>query len=402
MTSSVALCALGAERALSNELRKLGLRVHESSYGKVRFDADIAGLYRALMALRTADRVLLEAAAYTAEDFDQLFEGVRSVPWEALLRRPMRVVVGKVRTSRSKLQAATSIQAVVHKAAAERLCGAWGMERLPDYGEAAELRVYIEKDKAQILLDLSGESLFKRGYRSESGIAPLRETSAAAMLLLSGWKRKYPLYDPFCGSGTIAVEAALYAWDAAPGLGRRFALQDLALADGAAEKAVREELAAKVDFTRLVRIYGSDADVRSVSIAASNARRAYELAQGRSPGRGIRLEKAEAALPRFQVLDMRKAAAPESEEGYLITNPPYGERLGDLAEAERTYAAMGKLDERFPGWKLVAIANHPGFESHFGRAADSVRELTNGALRSYVYQYETLGRNADVHRRRTR
>ncbi len=402
MTTAVALCALGAERALSNELRKLDLTVHESSYGKVRFAADIAGLYRALMALRTADRVLLEAAAYPAEDFDQLFEGVRSVPWENLLRRPMRVVVGKVRSSRSKLQAATSIQAVVHKAAAERLCTAWGMARLPDYGEAAELRVYMEKDRAQILLDLSGESLFKRGYRSESGAAPLRETSAAAMLLLSGWKRKYPLYDPFCGSGTIAVEAALYAWDAAPGLGRRFALQDLALADGAAEKAVREELAAKVDFTRLVRIYGSDSDVRSVSIAASNARRAYELAQGRSPGRGIRLEKGEAALPRFQVLDMRKAAAPESEEGYLITNPPYGERLGDLAEAERTYAAMGTLGERFPGWKLVAISNHPGFESHFGHAADSVRELTNGALRSYVYQYENLGRNADVHRRRTR
>ncbi|GAB1482918.1 class I SAM-dependent RNA methyltransferase [Treponema sp.] len=408
MLTAIALCAVGAEKALSNELRKLNLTVLFSGFGRVRFNCEVEGLYRALMALRTADRVLLETASFAAPDFEALFEGTRAVVWEDLVPRGLRIVVAKVRTSRSALSAETSIQAVVHKAAAERLCTAWGVNRLSEYGDAAELRVYIEKDVASILLDLSGEPLFRRGYRTEGGAAPLRETTAAAILLLLGWKRKLPLYDPFCGSGTFAIEAALYAWDASPGVSRSFAISQLALADTLIEKRVREELVAKVDFTRTIRIEGSDSDGRAVSIAKSNAERAYELAQGLKPGGGIRLPPSQAAdsasrasIPRFSVIKMEHVRS-RYEEGFLIANPPYGERLGDLADAERSYRDMAVLAESFSDWSMGVLTNHPGFESHFGFPATSVREITNGALRSYLYMYERLGRRNDVDRRRTR
>ncbi|MDR0589532.1 MAG: class I SAM-dependent RNA methyltransferase [Spirochaetaceae bacterium] len=390
MWIAMALCALGAERVTSNELKKIKLRVLDSGFGRVRFEADLAGLYRALMALRTADRLLLEAARFEARDFEGLFEGTRGIPWEEFIPRGKGLVVSKVRSNRSRLEAVTSIQGVVHKAAAERLCGAYGVHRLPD-GNEAELRVYLEKDQVSLLLDISGAPLFKRGYRIEGGMAPLRETTAAAMLLLSGWKRKFPLYDPFCGSGTIPLEGVIYAWDMAPGIGRSFALSDLILGDRTLEKAIREELLARVNFENTIRIYGSDADPRAVSQAKSNLVRAYELAQGEKPGRGIRTRgpEGEFPLPEFRLLPMEKARAP-APEGFIITNPPYGKRLGAPQEAEAVYRKMEILAENFPGWKFGLITDHPGFESHFGRKADGIRKITNGAIPSYFYEYYKL------------
>jgi putative N6-adenine-specific DNA methylase len=391
--TAVALCAVGAEKVVSGELRKLGISVESSDFGRVRFHADTAGLYRALMALRAADRVLLEAACFPAGDFDALFEGVRAVFWEQYVPPGLGLVVAKVRSNRSRLRAETSIQAVVHKAAAERLCKARGLARLPEGGDAAELRVYVEKDRASLLLDLSGEPLFKRGYRSEGGTAPLRETTAAAMILLANWRRKFPLYDPFCGSGTILIEAALYAWDMAPGLGRPFALDKLSSADRELERAVREELMAKVNFDRVIRIAGSDEDGRAVSIARSNAERAWELARMKTPARGIRPgarppdDPGRQSLPDFRTLRMKDVRAPWDEPGFIITNPPYGKRLGDPGQAERTYGEMAELRRHFPGWKLALITDHPGFESFFGQKADSCREITNGAIPSYFFQY---------------
>ena len=396
--TAVALCAVGAEKTVSNEVKKLGLTVSESGFGKVRFKADLSGLYRALMGLRAADRVLLEVAWFTAKDFDALFEGVRSKPWEAYVAPQQGLRVAKVRTNRSVLGAETSIQAVVHKAAAERLCTKRGINRLPEpaaearqggasrmrdsppgSGTEAELRVYIEKDQVSVLLDLSGEPLFKRGYRTRGGIAPLRESTAVAIILHSGWKRKFPFYDPFCGSGTIAIEAAMYAWDIAPGIGRHFALEKLLLGDSNIERKVRDEFLEKVDFSRLVRIEGSDSDTASVAAARENMERALALAHSKGPGN----------MPSFKTLPMEKAKSKE-EAGFIITNPPYGRRLGDTESAEKTYTEMGCLARNFPGWKLVLITDHPGFESFFGRKADSCREITNGAIRSYLYQYEEL------------
>jgi putative N6-adenine-specific DNA methylase len=390
METLVALCGVGAEKIVSNELKKLELTVLDSGFGRVRFQADITGCYRALMGLRVADRVLWEAAAFPAGDFDALFEGIRDAPWEQVIPRGMGVTVDKVRTNRSELQAVTSIQGMVHKAAADRLCKIYNCARLPDQGPMAEIRVYIEKNQVSALLDLSGEPLFKRGYRSEGGIAPLRETTAAALLFLAAWRRKFPLYDPFCGSGTIPIEAAMYAWDMAPGLGRSFALSEMVPASAEIEGAVREDFLKKVDFTRTIRIYGSDADIRAVSIAKSNLIRAYELAQGYRPGQGIRTAPAAGAvgLPALKVAAIQTARAPDTEPGILITNPPYGKRLGEPETAEATYQEMAVLCRNFPGWKLGIITDHPGFESHFGRKAASCREITNGAIRSYFFQYE--------------
>jgi len=393
MLTAVALCAVGAEKIVSNELRKLKLSVSESGFGRVRFKTDIEGLYRCLIGLRAVDRVLLEIAWFKATDFDALFEGVRQQPFEEYIPPGMGLRVAKVRTNRSVLQAETSVQAVVHKAAADRLCAKRRINRLPENGDEAELRVYIEKDQASVLLDLSGEPLFKRGYRIKGGIAPLRETTAAAIILHSGWKRKFPLYDPFCGSGTIAIEAALYAWDIAPGLCRGFAkgfaLDRLLLGDSKTAAKVREECLEKADFSRLVRIEASDSDAASVAAAKVNLERAIAMAEKKGPQNP----------PLFKVLPMEKAEIPkemrntiegQDEPGFIITNPPYGRRLSDTETAEKTYTQMRTLSSRFPLWKLAVITDHSGFESFFGKKADSCREITNGAIRSYLYQYEKL------------
>jgi putative N6-adenine-specific DNA methylase len=386
---AVALCAAGAEKAVSNELRKMNLKVEESLYGKVRFHADTAGLYRALIGLRAADRVLLEAARFNAADFDALFEGTLSAQWEKIVPKGIGLKVAKVRSNRSQLKAETSIQSVVHKAAAQRLCGKYKVNRLPEDGKIAEVRVYVEKDIVSLLVDLSGDPLFKRGYRSEGGAAPLRETTAASILLLSGWKRKFPLYDPFCGSGTILIEALMYAWDMAPGLGRRFAIDDLLIADGKTEKSVREECRSKIDFSRLVRIAGSDEDSRSVSIAASNAARLRDIAEGREAQKGIRAVNDKAAIG-LKTLPMKEARSTFEDSGFLLTNPPYGKRLGDQSQSEQIYREMGGLTERFSGWKLAVITDHSGFESFFGKKADSCREISNGAIPSFFYQYDVI------------
>ena len=405
MENFAALSAVGAERITANELRKLGLSVLETGFARIRFSADIAGCYRALMGLRTADRVLWEAARFPAGDFDALFEGARNAVWESFVPRGWGLHVAKVRTARSKLQSVTSIQAVVHKAAAERLCRKYGLARLPDTADTpvAEVRVYLDRDEAALYLDLSGEPLFRRGYRTEGGAAPLRETTAAALLFLAAWRRKHPLCDPFCGSGTIAIEAAMYAWDMAPGLGRTFTLSSLLPADPVVERAVREEFLSRVNFERTIRIYGSDTDVRAISQAKSNLIRAWEIARGRpahTGGRGIRTGTElpagaeRAALPDFRVASMAEArakdAAEDGEAGFIITNPPYGIRLGGEEEAAALYGSMANLARNFPGWKLAVITNQPGFESHFGTKADSCREITNGPVETYFFQYERL------------
>jgi putative N6-adenine-specific DNA methylase len=382
----VALCAVGAEKALSNELRKLGAPIIDVGFGKARFSADIEDVYRLLMGLRVADRLLLETADFHADNFGRLFDGAYSVQWEDIIPKKTGVSVSKVRSRSSKLQAETSIQAMVHKAIAKRLCEKWRMSRLPESAFQAEVRVYLEKDRVSLLLDLSGEPLFKRGYRMRGGVAPLRETTAASLLLLAGWRRKFPLYDPFCGAGTIVIEAALYAWDAAPGIGRDFAIEKLALHNPALKEKAREELRGKIDFNREIRIYGSDEDAASITAAESNIRRAYEIALG---------EKGEEAgekpfLPNIRLLSMKDAAAPAEDRGFIITNPPYGKRLGEKSASEALYREMAGLGVRFSGWKLGIITDSAGFESFFGKKADSCREITNGALPSYFFQYLSL------------
>jgi len=404
--NAVALCAVGTEKAVSNELKKLGLGVIESAYGKVRFKADITGLYRSLMGLRAADRVLLEAASFHAVDFDALFEKTQAVAWEKLVPANAGLKIVKVRSSASRLKAETSIQSITHKATAQRLCKHSGFSRLPDTDKAAEIRVYVEKDAVSLLLDLSGEPLFKRGYRKDGGIAPLRETTAAAMILLSGWKRKYQLYDPFCGSGTILAEALMYAWDMAPGIARTgvggFAIDRLLIADKKIEETVRAEFHARINFERLIRLAGSDGDPACSALALSNLKNVYALAENSKPQIPvITTTPMNMALPPFEAdepqpsakrvePEIRSSPLDDAPRGFIITNPPYGKRLGDIEASLEIYREMAVLAKNFPGWKLAVISDHPGFESFFGRKADSCREITGGAVPAYFYQYEKL------------
>ena len=397
--TAIALCAVGAEKTVSNEIKKLSYSVMESAYGRVRFKADLAGLYKALMGLRAADRVLLETGNFDSADFDSLYDGIYDIAWEDFIPIRYGIKIAKVRSNRSRLGAQTSIQSIVHKAAADRLCHKRRINRLPVNANDPELRVYIEKNRVSVLLDLSGDPLFKRGYRIRGMSAPLRETTAAAIILHSMWRRKFPLYDPFCGSGTIAIEAAMYAWDMAPCMGRNFALSHLPFGNAKAEKQVREEFLEKVDFTRLVRICGSDSDDSALAAARGNFNRAIDISRSNSGAAGysgaggspyiefLNLSM-EDAKPGLQGIPMGSSEA--SPCGYIITNPPYGRRLGTTEEAEEIYKEMGRLSKPFKGWKLSVISEHSGFESFFGRKADSCREISNGAIRTYFYQYEEL------------
>jgi len=388
MFTVIALCAIGAEKVLANELRKLGFSITDSHPGRLRYQTDLGGMYRSLFMLRTADRLLLEAGRYEAQDFDALYEGARNIPWENYLPRSRPIVVSKVHSAHSRLTAITSIQSVVHKALADRLCTLWKVRRLPETGDPISLRVYVEKDQVQILLDITGEPLFKRGYRQEGGVAPLRETTAAAMLLLSGWRRKFPLYDPFCGSGTILIEAALYAWEIPPGLGRTFVLSQLPFGAPSLEESLRKELKAVIRTDIPLYIQGSDKEKSAVEGARHNLERALQLIH--HPVEGDHPSTVSVAkLPTFRRCSIEELRSGE-EQGFLITNPPYGERLGTQEEAEALYRLFGQQVPHFAGWKLAVITTHPGFESHFGYRATSVRKITNGALPSIIYLYDSL------------
>ncbi|MDR2444620.1 MAG: class I SAM-dependent RNA methyltransferase [Spirochaetaceae bacterium] len=390
-----ALCGGGLEKIVANEIRKLaglspdGFKIIDSGFGSVRFETGLTGMYHALLSLRTADRLLLEAASFSATDFDGLFDGTRDVAWEDYIPKGMGLAIDKVRSNHSRLAAETSIQSVVHKAAADRLCKCYRQLSLPEGGpeNKALLRVYVEKDRVRILLDLCGKPLFKRGYRLEGGTAPLRESTAAALLLQALWRRKYPLYDPFCGSGTIVIEAALYAWDVAPGLGRNFAVSTLPFADTAIEKETRRTLFERMDLSRTLRIFGSDSDGEAVEAAKANLERALKVVGGRDAVGGLR----PACLPKLWRRPMEEARAPFAE-GFIITNPPYGIRLLDKENAEELYRNMNVLKDNFPSWSIGVLSAHAGFESFFGVNAGHCKKIRSGSLETYFYRYD--GRDA--------
>jgi putative N6-adenine-specific DNA methylase len=389
MMTLVAPCAIGAEKVLANELKQLGFKPESNAPGRVVFTTqeDFAGAYRANLCLRTADRVYIRLASFPCSDFEALFEGVRSVRWQDWFKKDIRVVVDKVRTHGSKLNSEHSIQGVVHKAIYETLGKAWGMTMLPETGETATVRVYIEQNQASLLLDLSGMPLHRRGYRTAGGEAPIRETLASILIQLMNWRRKTPLHDAFCGSGTIPIEATLYAHNIAPGLGRTFALETLtpfcgpegrSLMDGEKKKAA---LAIRTDC--LVRITGSDIDEQVLVSARANAERACVIA-----GRALQSAGLDGRIPRpdFAHASFEELAAPYPE-GLLLSNPPWGERLADNGEAVKLYSSMHCLFRNFPGWDFGFITSHEGFEEAIGLKATKKRELKSGNLDTRFYQY---------------
>ena len=361
-------CLLGLEGLVAEELRRLHMEAVQAENGRVRCAGTVSDIPRLNLNLRCGARVLVELARFPAPDFEALFQGVRAVPWQDYIPRDGEFPVKGYSLS-SQLHSVPACQAIVKKAAASRLGEAYGCETLPETGSRYQIRFLIHKDTASVYLDTTGEGLYKRGYRAQNSGAPLRETLAAALVLLSRYRGKDPFCDPFCGSGTIPIEAALIAKNRAPGLDRRFAAQQWKLVppkawlDGA-EEAMDHEYHGTYD------IWGGDIRPEAVELARHNA----ELA-------GVE------DCVRFEVADAA-AFHRDSPYGQLVTNPPYGERMLEKQEAEALYHAFGEALRTLPRqWRVLVLSSHEQFERHFGRKAAKKRKLYNGMLKCDLYQF---------------
>ncbi len=358
----------GLEGLCADELRRMGMEEVRGENGRVLCRTDAAGLVRANLNLRTGERVLLQMGRFEAADFDALYDAVRALPWHEVIPRdgafPVR---GRCRDSR--LSSEQRCGAVIRAAVGDELGARYGLERLPESGGTYNIQFLILKDTAEVCLDASGESLHKRGYRALSGPAPLRETLAAGLVLLSRYRGKGPFRDPFCGSGTIPIEAALIARNRAPGLDRSFAAQRWSWLPARTwlEEADR---AMDLEYHGSYDIWGGDLDPAAVELARDNAVKA-----------GVE------DTVRFRRADALGFAPPE-DGGRVVTNPPYGERLSDKGEAEKLYAGFGRAWTKAPpGWSLYLLSSHTEFERTFGRTADKKRKLYNGMLKCDLFQY---------------
>lgn len=398
MNTLIALCAVGAEKILGNELKHLGYKLTGNAPGRVSFIGDDDSLFRTNLCLRTADRVFLQMATYTAEDFDQLFDGVHNIDWQDYFKKDTKVIVDKVRCYKSKLNSEHAIQGIVQKAIYQKLGERWHMSSLPETGSEANVRVYIDENTAFILLDLSGLPLHKRGYRVDGGIAPLRETVAAVLLHEMMWRRKTPLHDPFCGSGTIAIEATLYAFNVAPGFGRRFAIESLPIYNSKRAAEIRKHEAEQIRTDVEVRITGSDIDPTAVERSRKNAEYACVTA-----GRALQLIGNDDKIlrPDFIQADFSELTAPY-DSGLLLCNPPYGERLGDEKEAEELYKKMQYLWTEFNGWEFGVITSHKKFQESFGHYATLLKDIKAGNLDTTLYLYKNNVEEKFGNNRRTR
>ncbi len=386
MNTYVALCAIGAEKILGNELKHLGYKLSNTAKtpGRVSFCGNEEAMYRTNYCLRTSDRVYIQIAEYKATNFDDLFAGCYNVNWQNYFYKDVRVVVDKVRIHNSSLNSEHSVQSMIQKAIYKKLGDVWHISVLPESGNTCDVRVYISNNTVQILLDTSGEALHKRGYRTDGGAAPLRETTAAVLLQEMLWKRKNPLHDPFCGSGTIVIEAALYAHNIAPGLGRNFAYEHFSFYDKAKALEIKKQEAEKIRTDVECRITGSDIDPNAIERARLNAEHACVAA-----GRALQLIGSDAKIirPDFMISSYSELKAPY-DYGTIITNPPYGERLGDSSQAQKLYTQMKSLFTDFPTWQIGVITCHEKFQECIGRKADVQKALKAGNLATNLYIYK--------------
>ena len=360
-------CLFGLEGIAGDELRRLNLEDVQVENGRVLFSGDESALARASIGLRTGERILIRLADFPAKTFEELFQGVYNAPLEDYIPREGAFPV-KGHCLNSQLMSVPDCQAIIKKAASKRLGETYGVTWLPETGAKYQLQFSLMNDRVQLYLDTTGPGLHKRGYRAVGNDAPLRETLAAAMVLLTRYRGREYLWDPFCGSGTIVIEAALIARNQAPGLRRRFAGEAFAWSDPQVWNRAREEAKDK-EFRGEYRILGSDNDPKCVSLAMANARKA-----------GV------GELIRFQDGDATKLPLP-AQEGILICNPPYGERMMEQQSAQRLYAALGRPLKFADGWKKYIITSEPEFEHYFGARADKKRKLYNGMIKCDYYMY---------------
>lgn len=364
----IATAAFGLESQVAWELKTLGYDDQMVEQGRVRFRGTALDIARANIWLRAADRIQLVVGEFPAPTFDALFDGVRALPWAALLAKDANLPVdGK--SVKSTLTSVPAVQGVVKKAVVAALGAHHGISQLPETGARHRLQVALREDLATLTLDTTGDGLHKRGYRDLVGAAPLKETLAAGIISLTRWKGNEPLVDPFCGSGTLAIEAALYQLRRAPGYGRHFDGEAFGFIPASSWQAARQEARDQALRSADVLVWGSDIDPQAIQLAERHARRA-----------GV------AAQIRWEVADARRWSS-QDPRGVLVTNPPYAERIGEAASVEALYREFGAIAARHPHWSVHVLCGYEGFERHYGRVADKRRKLFNGNLRCDLHMY---------------
>ena len=366
----IAPCHFGLEAVLKKEIYDLGYEIIQVEDGKVTFEGDEEAICRSNLFLRTAERVLLKVGEFKAETFDELFEGTKVLPWEAYIPENGKFWVAKATSTKSKLFSPSDIQSIMKKAMVERMKQQYHCSWFSEEGSSYPVRVTIKKDIVTVGLDTSGDSLHKRGYRLSTGKAPITETLAAALILLTPWNRDRILVDPFCGSGTFAIEAALIGMQIAPGLNRSFLASHWEnLIEAREWKEVFEEARDLVEKDGKMEIQGYDIDREMVRTARENAKRA-----------GV------AEQIHFQQRPVSELSH-SKKYGFIITNPPYGERMGTKESIQEVYAEFGRQFRLLDSWSAYMITASEEAERYFGRKADKNRKIYNGMMRTYFYQF---------------
>ncbi|WP_442852162.1 THUMP domain-containing class I SAM-dependent RNA methyltransferase [Bacillus sp. SG-1] len=364
----IATAAMGLEALVAKEVRDLGYEC-EVENGKVIFEGDEKAIARANMWLRTADRVKILVGEFKAYSFDELFEKTKALPWEDYLPVDAQFPV-QGKSVKSKLYSVPDCQAIVKKAIVNKLQAAYHRTSwLEESGAVFKLEVAIHKDTASLTIDTSGQGLHKRGYRIGQGEAPLKETLAAALIQLTTWNPDRPFADPFCGSGTIPIEAALIGQNIAPGFNREFLSEEWPWMSEKIWDEVRMEAEDVANYDQPLEIMGTDIDHRMVEVAKSNA---FEAGLGE--------------LIQFKQMQVKDFHSDKSY-GVIVGNPPYGERIGERKEVEQMYKAMGESFEKMDTWSKYIMTSHEGFEEFYGKKATKKRKLFNGFIRTDYYQY---------------
>ena len=393
----IAPCHFGLESVLKKEIYDIGYEITEVSDGRVTFLGDAEAVVRANLLLRTAERVLLKIGSFRATSYEELFQGTKALPWEEVLPENARFWVTKAASVKSRLFSPSDIQSVMKKAMVERMRQVYPLTQFPEDGASFPVRVFLLKDEVTVAIDTTGESLHKRGYRRMKVTAPIAENLAAALLMLTPWKPGRALVDPFCGSGTFLIEAAMISANIAPGLARSFTAESwTGLIPKKLWKEAREEARSEIIPDPECDLQGYDIDEEAIAAARENARLA-----------GVD------HLIHFQVRDVSRLSHPK-KYGFVITNPPYGERLlgpgegrkerlareqgkgtdeqaaAQAAQQEELQAVYGALGERFralDSWSLYVISAYPNAERDLGMKAEKNRKIYNGMIRTYFYQF---------------
>ena len=366
----IAPCHFGLEAVLKREILSLGYEVVSVEDGRVTFKGDETAIPRSNIFIRTAERILLKMGSFEAKDFDELFEETKAIPWEEVLPRDAKFWVTKATTNKSALFSGSAIQSIVKKAIVERMKQTYRVSHFDEDGDEYPIRVFIYKDMVSIGLDTSGVSLHKRGYRKLVGKAPISETLASALIMLTPWNKDRVLVDPFCGSGTFPIEAAMIGANIAPGMNREFISDSWTKVVG--RKPWYEAYDEANDMIRKdveMNIQGYDLDSDMVKVAMANAKEA-----------GVD------QYIHFQARDVKDLRNPK-HYGFILTNPPYGERLEEKESLPALYKTIGESFSMLSDWSMYLITSYEDAEKHIGRKADKNRKIYNGMIKSYFYQF---------------